>query len=44
MLVELSHPPDQIISKIKQILYRPSIYRRVWFMDWAGETCECVIE
>ena len=37
-------PPDQIISKIKQIFYRPSTYRRVWFMGWAGETCEGVIE
>ena len=37
-------PPDQIISKIKQIFYRPSLYRRVWFMGWPGEPCECVIE
>ena len=35
-------PPDQIISKIKRVFYRPGTYRRVWFMGWPGETCECV--
>ena len=35
---------DQIISKINQVFYRPGNYRRVWFMDWEGEDCKCVIE